>query len=491
MSTDHTPRTERAPDTDAPEVIMFDRFARSAGASLRSEAPEDGMRAVVRQGKRERTRRLAIEVGIVVAFVLGGVAVLRRSDDNGPNVNNPPVPTTKTAVSPVPTSTGTVPESTMSADDPRINQWFLDYTGNPAGPVSGEPVKFGIVMPSFLYRHALDAAATYINEQAGGVGGRPIVLDVCSLTPTECAEQFAGDPAIVAVLENEWSNDSLGTALAGRKPLHTTYSGSGTTGVGYYPTYRETITAMAPQAEKLTAPGAQVLVIDAAMDQEDMGDELWRAFVAPDLSASLANRNLTVIKASPSEQLVDTMRAAGATHPDAIILASPPLADALVDPFGRAPCDDLSDAVDELGIRPAVIVVDCSPHEGWYVLDVGFNQTSPSLQSGALPITTKLPSMGDTKNTPGVRGFREVGALLAVIRLINQVGGPAQATPTALATAMRDFTGPLPLGAGLLDCSPTGRVAQRVQPGSCVRFVDVHQFVNDTWIDLEPIDLGA
>jgi hypothetical protein len=479
MSTDQTPCSEREPDPDGPAASVFDRFARSAGAALRSEAPEDGMRSVVRQGTRQRTRRLAIEVGVVVAFVLGGVAVLTHSDDNQPSVNNPPVPTTKTTV------------STVSADDPRINQWFLDYTGNPGGPVSGEPVKFGIVMPSVLYRHALDAAATYLNEHAGGAGGRPIVLDVCSLTPTECAEQFASDPAIVAVLENEWSNDSLGPALAGRKPLHTTYSGSGTTGVGYYPTYRETITAMALQAEKLTTPGAQVLVIDAAIDQKDIGDELWRSFVAPDLSASLAKRNVTVIKPLPSEHLVDTIRAAGATHPDAIILASPPLADARVDPFGRALCGDLSDAVDELGIRPMVIVVECSPHEGWYMLDVGFNQTSPSLQSGALPITAKMPGMGDTKNPPGARSFREVGALLAVIRLINQVGGPAEATPAALATAMRDFTGPLPLGAGLLDCSPTGRVAQRVQPGSCVRFVDVHQFVNDTWIDLEPIDLGA
>ena len=132
----------------------------------------------------------------------------------------------------------------------------------------------------------------------------------------------------------------------------------------------------------------------------------WRL----DLSSSLANQDLTVIKANPTEQLVDTIRAAGATNPDAIILASPPLADARVEPFGRPPCDDLSDAVDELGIRPVVIVVDCSPHEGWHMLDVGLNQTSPSLQSGALPITARMPSLGDTKNTPGDRGFREVGA---------------------------------------------------------------------------------
>jgi hypothetical protein len=125
------------------------------------------------------------------------------------------------------------------------------------------------------------------------------------------------------------------------------------------------------------------------------------------------------------------------------------------------------------------------------MLDAGFNATSPSLQSGALPITTAMPGWSGVKGSPASRSVREVGALLAVIRLINHLGGPAAANPTALNQAMREFTGPLPVGAGPLNCSPTGRVAQRVQPGSCVRFVDVHQFVHDTWIDLAPIDLGA
>ena len=77
---------------------------------------------------------------------------------------------------------------------------------------------------------------TYLNEQAGGVGGRPIELDICIEELTACADRFTADPALVAVLENRWSDDSIGAALAGRKPLHTTYSGDGTSGVGYYPT---------------------------------------------------------------------------------------------------------------------------------------------------------------------------------------------------------------------------------------------------------------
>src|SRR4029078_7689667 len=101
-----------------------------------------------------------------------------------------------------------------------------------------------------------------------------------------------------------------------------------------------------------------------------------------------------------------------------------------------------------------------------------------------------MPGLGNVKGSPQNRQNREVGALLAVIRLVNQVGGPAQATPAALDRAMHEFTGPLPLGAGVLNCAATGKVAERVQPGSCARFVDVHQFVNDRWIDQPPIDLA-
>jgi hypothetical protein len=102
-----------------------------------------------------------------------------------------------------------------------------------------------------------------------------------------------------------------------------------------------------------------------------------------------------------------------------------------------------------------------------------------------------MPVLGAAKGVSAARGIREVGALLAVIRLINELGGAAQATPSALDQAMRDFTGPLPLGAGPIDCSPTGKLAERVAPGSCVRYVDVHQFVRNAWVDLEPIDLSG
>lgn len=478
------PRSEWEREPDSPEVTVFESFARSAGASLRSEAPEDGMTAVARRGNRQKARRVATEVGVVVALILSGIAVFTHFDSSRHNVNLRPVDTVET---PTPSS---VAGPILTPDDPLISQWFLDYTGNPVGPTSGDPVTFGVVMPSLVYQYQLEDAATYLNEQAGGVGGRPIVLDPCTQSATECADRFAADPAIVAVLENQWSGDSFGDALAGRKPLHTTYSGSGTTGVGYYPTYRETVTAMALQAEKLTRFGSRVLVIDG-VDHPNIQPGLPNNYVIPDLRSSLEGRVVATVQATSTKSLADTIRDADATDATAIILATPPIEELQVHPFGRLVCDEMAIALDELAIRPAVIVDGCEAHEDWYKVDVGYNETSPTLESGALPIASKIRVLGKVETAPAARATREIGALLAVIRVINQLGGPAQATPPALDRAMRAFIGPVPFGAGRLNCSPTGKVAERVQPGSCVRFVDVHQFVEGAWVDLAPIDLGA
>jgi hypothetical protein len=483
MSMKQEPRSEWERDPDSPEVTVFESFARSAGASLRSEAPEEGMTAVARRGNRQKARRVATEVGVVVALILSGIAVFTHFDSSRHNVNVRPVDTVET---PTPSS---VAGPILSADDPLISQWFLDYTGNPVGPTSGDPVKFGVVMPSLVYQYGL-AAASYLNEQAGGVGGRPIVVDPCTQSTTECADRFAADPAIVAVLENEWSGDSFGDALGGRKPLHTTYSGSGTTGVGYYPTYRETVTAMALQAEKLTRFGSRVLVIDG-VDHPNIQPGSPNNYVIPDLTSSLAGRVVSTVQATTTKSLADTIRGANATDATAIILAIPPLEQLQVHPISQLICDALANAVDELAIQPAVIVDGCDAHDGWYKVDVGYNETSPTLESGALPIASKMPVLGKVETAPEARATREIGALLAVIRVINQLGGPAQATPAALDRALRDFTGPVPFGAGRLNCSPTGKVAERVPPGSCVQFVDVHQFVRGAWVDLAPIDLGA
>ena len=248
---------------------------------------------------------------------------------------------------------------------------------------------------------------------------------------------------------------------------------------------------MALQAAKLTEPGARVLVLDAATDQAPL-QRLAESLCHTRRHRQPGRPQVVAGRVPVSEPLVDTIRGLGGTDVAVIVLATPPIEDYYtLSVLGGLVCDVLFDALVELDITPAVIVDRCDPHEGWYQVDMGYNVTAPDVPSGALPIEVNMAGHGYAKGVASSTAGREIGGLLAVIRLINELGGPAQANPAALRSGNARLHGPLPLAAGPLDCTPTGKVAERVQPGSCVRYVDVHQFVHDTWVELEPIDLGG
>ena len=167
MSTKQAPSSDWEPEAVGDE-IMFDslRTACWCISSLRLP-PEDGIAHVVRQGHRRQIRRRALEIGVVGVLVLSGIAVFRHSDSTQHNVNTPPQPTVPPTVPP---TVAPVPSSIASAEE--IGQWFLDYTGNPSGPASGEPVKFGVVMPS-LHLPARPQPGSDLPQRARRRGRRP------------------------------------------------------------------------------------------------------------------------------------------------------------------------------------------------------------------------------------------------------------------------------------------------------------------------------
>ena len=135
------------------------------------------------------------------------------------------------------------------------------------------------------------------------MGGRPIELDVCKDELCVVRRSApAADPAVVAVLEDTWNGGkgsespfvgSIADSLAGRKPLHESYSDSGTSAVAYYPIFSETAVAMALEAKKLTAPGDRVLVIEGAGKPTG-------------ISSILEGRDVLVVDGSESETLADS-----------------------------------------------------------------------------------------------------------------------------------------------------------------------------------------
>ena len=79
------------------------------------------------------------------------------------------------------------------------------------GAASGDPIRIGYInqdggaiVVSSTHDDGVDFAVQFINEQAGGIGGRPIEIVQCFIANAEeegqqCGQQFANDDSIVAV----------------------------------------------------------------------------------------------------------------------------------------------------------------------------------------------------------------------------------------------------------------------------------------------------
>jgi branched-chain amino acid transport system substrate-binding protein len=100
------------------------------------------------------------------------------------------------------------------------------YTGVPPGKATGEPIKIGFVnADSQELTIATDEAIRAVNEQFGGVKGRPIQLVKCVVSKAEdgqqCAQQFIADPAMVAVLQGtmDVAVEGLHAVLSPKLPI--------------------------------------------------------------------------------------------------------------------------------------------------------------------------------------------------------------------------------------------------------------------------------
>ncbi len=105
--------------------------------------------------------------------------------------------------------------------------------GSGAADTSLEPVKIGYfnqqggqVEVTDTNVTGVEIAVKYINEEAGGIGGRPLEVVTCFIANTEeegqqCGQQFANDDEIVAVLSGPTfiGTESFYAALAGSKPV--------------------------------------------------------------------------------------------------------------------------------------------------------------------------------------------------------------------------------------------------------------------------------
>lgn len=104
---------------------------------------------------------------------------------------------------------GTVAETT-AGDSTQI---ALDYVGGTAGAAdpSAEPIRIGYANGTGAFASAptltevTKATVKYINEELGGIGGRPLELEICGSVANEeqalaCGRKLANDDSLVAVM---------------------------------------------------------------------------------------------------------------------------------------------------------------------------------------------------------------------------------------------------------------------------------------------------
>jgi branched-chain amino acid transport system substrate-binding protein len=122
------------------------------------------------------------------------------------------------------TPTGPVSQATVDT--------LLRYTGGKAGAATKEPVTIGFLNSQGganafpQYTVAVEAAVKLVNERLGGIGGRPIKLKTCFIPDKEeqgqaCAQQFLSDRSVVAIMQaaNDIGSQSFHSTLAGKLPV--------------------------------------------------------------------------------------------------------------------------------------------------------------------------------------------------------------------------------------------------------------------------------
>jgi hypothetical protein len=151
-------------------------------------------------------------------------------------------------------------------------------------------------------------------------------------------------------------------------------------------------------------------------------------------------------------------------------------------------CSNFAASLKQVKPDAVVVGVFCDwdatgPAEGWYSTGVGFNPTTRPNDNGGRTIITRLSDAAH-KTVEGADA-RWGADLFLLVRIINSVGGPDNATSARVINAIRNYKGPVPL-LGDVDCSSTGKAAA-ITPGNCQSTIPAYRYVNGVWVDQGPI----
>ena len=335
---------------------------------------------------------------------------------------------------------------------------YGEFTGGTAGAAdpSQTPVTIGFVndeggIPSFPEGSvAADAAVAFINEQLGGVAGHPIALVKCLVAGQEeqgqgCAQQFLGDSSIKAVVED--------SQVVGAGAFHKTLAGKLPTIIGSPNSIAD---ATAGNAYAISAgvfgtdPGFTIYATQFLKAKTAAlvfpGDDPTGQAAAKQIKDDMTKAGITVTDAgykSSSPDFLPTLIAAGAGKADVTVtlFPSPPTciagAKALKQIGGDKPVLSLSLCIAE-PVKQAV-----GDYPAWTYVAVNTNTEIPGDEAtDAYTAVMKAYAPADA-NTGGFAQHAFMGVMTAA-KAIAAAGGDT-ATPDAIGTWLKGFTGPLPM----------------------------------------------
>jgi ABC-type branched-subunit amino acid transport system substrate-binding protein len=361
------------------------------------------------------------------------------------------------------------------------------YTGVPPGKATGQPIKIGFVnADSQELTIATDEIVRAVNEQFGGVKGRPLQLVKCVVTKSEeaqtCAQQFVADPAMVAVVQGTMDVDVLGfhTTLSPKLPV-----------LGGLPL--AVADAGAPNSYYLSS--GQFGGLGAVTFAKDYSKARRVAVLYPADSPANELAITTLRDALKAENIQVTVAKFPLDATDmtqAVTESQAAAADLLIPAVGIPQhCVALSNTLQKMAVyTPVLTFAGClggdvrktlGDYPRWNYL--GFSVSAEASSSDDFT-AWQVRAFNEWYKPMESRGVTRNGAvqtfqtMLTLVKILASVGGD-QITPTAAGNAMKKFKGPVFLGVPTLSF---GAVPQMPAIGSLSSRVYVY-LGNVNWRD--------
>ena len=372
-------------------------------------------------------------------------------------------------------------------------QWALDYVGGAGGPVSGDPVRIGFASSSDLFPDAdtaADATAAYVNEQLGGIDGRPLEIVHCNLAVPEdgtaCATQFANDDSIVLTVVGQGlvGNGDFYTTISGKKPVYTAAPSGlddfiSTVSVSYFAGALGASLGIAGFVLEEVKPSVLgVLITDDAAGRggyavlepilKSAGAEVRPVFVAPTATAPEVESALQAVGVDQVDALVvgvfeqgciaayDALKNLGIDATATAIIAVSPC-------HGAAMQQHMAD-VGESGILP----------NGWYFTGSGYNLFTGNADSGTDTVLDVLAAAGKPELAYGVGSEEVIGGLMTMVKHLNALDGDYSVA--SIDGAIRAYTGPVMSAAGSMACG-----APPLFKGICTTRASIDRYIDGAW----------